>query len=278
MGQLIQRWTRKSNQRFKNWLGNLGQKVAGKVGGLYKTAVLDPQKEMNLELAQYQFDKNKEMWDLQNEYNSPENQRKRMEEAGFNPNYIAGGGASGTGNASSMPQYNVQAPQVDPMSFYARIVQAAQGLMNIRLQAANVRKAEAQAGKVGVESKFLVDTAGVRKGNLWQYQSSAQAQEALARQLHIFRGGYKEGEKVTDFYQPNGFFARQRTAIDAQIDRAKADTIYRGYQNSLAKYGIFNSSNPFLNLSIKALEAAGIEPLNWLKSNSQGLIDYMRSK
>lgn len=285
MGQLIQRWTQKSNQRFKNWFkqktAGIGQKIAGKAAGLYKTAVLDPQKQMNLELAQHQFDKNKEMWDLQNAYNSPSAQRERMEEAGFNPNYMASGGASSTGSASpaSMPQYNVQAPTIDPMSFYSKIIGAAQGIMSLRQGMANVRKTIAQTGKTGTETDFLRDTAGVRKGNLWQYQSSQQAQEGLARQLHAHRGGYKPGDTITDYAQKGGLFDKQKTALDEQIEAIKANRIFQQHRNELMrKYNITTSDNLLFRMGIKALDTIGIDPSSWLKSGAEGLSNYMRSK
>lgn len=58
------------------------------------------EKEEN-ELA---FEREKEMWNMQNEYNSPLEQMKRFESAGLNPNLIYGQGTSG--NATSAPSYN----------------------------------------------------------------------------------------------------------------------------------------------------------------------------
>jgi len=43
------------------------------------------------------------MWKMQNEYNSPLNQMKRLKEAGLNPNLMYGKGT--VGNATTMPQY-----------------------------------------------------------------------------------------------------------------------------------------------------------------------------
>lgn len=57
----------------------------------------------NKKLAQYSFDKNVEMWNMQNEYNSPKNQMKRFSDAGLNPNLMYGKGTPG--NATTLPQY-----------------------------------------------------------------------------------------------------------------------------------------------------------------------------
>ena len=59
--------------------------------------------ELQRELAEYQWSKNLEMWNLQNQYNSPLAQMQRFKAAGLNPNLIYSQGNAG--NASSMPSY-----------------------------------------------------------------------------------------------------------------------------------------------------------------------------
>lgn len=49
-------------------------------------------------------DKAYKLWEQQQEYNSPLNQRKRMEAAGFNPYMMVGNGGITAGNAQSAPQ------------------------------------------------------------------------------------------------------------------------------------------------------------------------------
>jgi len=50
-----------------------------------------------------------EFWNMQNEYNSPQSQMKRFQDAGLNPHLIYGRGDSGSASAISTP--DVQAPQ-----------------------------------------------------------------------------------------------------------------------------------------------------------------------
>ena len=59
--------------------------------------------ELQRELADYQWSKDLEMWNLQNQYNSPLSQMQRFKAAGLNPNLIYSQGNAG--NASSMPSY-----------------------------------------------------------------------------------------------------------------------------------------------------------------------------
>lgn len=65
--------------------------------------------QANMKLAKYQFEKDKEMWHLMNEYNAPSAQMARFKEAGLNPNLMYGMGTPG--NVGEYPQF--QAPHLD---------------------------------------------------------------------------------------------------------------------------------------------------------------------
>lgn len=66
----------------------------------------------NMELAEYQFDKNVEMWNMMNKYNLPINQMERLRAAGLNPNLVYGSQAVTGNTQSNAPQY--QAPHINP--------------------------------------------------------------------------------------------------------------------------------------------------------------------
>lgn len=61
--------------------------------------------------AEKAYEREKEMWNLQNEYNSPEKQMERYQEAGLNPHLIYGQG--NPGNATDMPKYHPAQGQFD---------------------------------------------------------------------------------------------------------------------------------------------------------------------
>lgn len=56
------------------------------------------------EESELAFEREKEMWNMQNEYNSPSEQMRRYKDAGLNPMLIYGQGTPG--NAQSNPSYN----------------------------------------------------------------------------------------------------------------------------------------------------------------------------
>ena len=69
----------------------------------------------NMQLAKYQnnwqtaenekaYARSVEMWNMQNQYNSPTAQMSRLRQAGLNPNLVHGSGVTGN-SAGSAPQY-----------------------------------------------------------------------------------------------------------------------------------------------------------------------------
>lgn len=65
----------------------------------YNTEMNQTQFNQAKELQDIQNDFQSEMWNKTNEYNSPENQRKRLEQAGLNPYIMMSGGSAGTATA-----------------------------------------------------------------------------------------------------------------------------------------------------------------------------------
>lgn len=74
-------------------------------GMSYKNArkLMTQQQEWNRQQAEWQNQVNIQNWQMQNEYNNPFNQMKRLQEAGLNPNLMYGNGSASTGNATSAP-------------------------------------------------------------------------------------------------------------------------------------------------------------------------------
>lgn len=58
----------------------------------------------NQKMAEYEYNKNLEMWKMQNEYNTPQRQMQRFSAAGLSPNLIYGQG--NPGNATTLPKYS----------------------------------------------------------------------------------------------------------------------------------------------------------------------------
>jgi hypothetical protein len=99
------------------------------------------QNRANIQMQNLAFQQNKEMVNLQNQYNSPLAQMQRFKDAGLNPNLIYGQGTPG--NQSQIAQYqaprmesNVR-PHVDPMSMLMNY-------MNLNQQSATLQQSKEQ--------------------------------------------------------------------------------------------------------------------------------------
>lgn len=109
--------------------------------------------QANRELAEYSYQKDLDMWERQNEYNSPANQMQRMIDAGLNPNLMYGQGD--TGNASSGPSYD--APRMEAYTGFGDLgaSQAGQQLMQGLMGYAQVRKTNAEADNIRQNTQNL---------------------------------------------------------------------------------------------------------------------------
>jgi hypothetical protein len=107
----------------------------------------------NVKMADYTFNKNLEMWKLQNQYNSPQAQMQRLQEAGLNPHLMYGKGT--VGNAQTMPQY--VAPQGDFRGQQNVIGSMAQAGLGAAAQAADVenKRIALRAAELGIDAQKL---------------------------------------------------------------------------------------------------------------------------
>lgn len=74
---------------------------------------IEAQNRANMQLAQYTYQQDKEMWNMQNLYNSPQKQMERLKMAGLNPNLVYGNGVTGN-TTSSYPRF--QTPNTNAKS------------------------------------------------------------------------------------------------------------------------------------------------------------------
>lgn len=77
--------------------------------------------EMQKQLQQQQNEWNEKMWHLNNDWNSPANQRKLLEEAGYNPAALKDTTATSNSPAQGVNPPNIQAPQIDTQPIISAI-------------------------------------------------------------------------------------------------------------------------------------------------------------
>lgn len=108
-------------------LGNVFSSIfGGNSTSVANKRTIEAQKYMQ----ERQNEMNIENWKMQNEYNTPANQMKRLQEAGLNPNLVYGNGADTT--AGSIPSVSSYNPEFRPENTYAGL---ASGIMDSVKQA-----------------------------------------------------------------------------------------------------------------------------------------------
>lgn len=122
--------------------------------------------QTNRDIAEQNNKFNERMWNLQNEYNTPEMQRARLEAAGLNPYLMLDGGSAGV--AESAPTADTSGTQVAPdvgntiaggyqamgNSISAAASQIAQMTYQNDLQQANVNKTNAEAKNADLQNQY----------------------------------------------------------------------------------------------------------------------------
>lgn len=183
------------------------------------------QNQGNRELAEYAYEKNLEMWNRQNVYNSPVEQIQRLKDAGLNPNIIYGNGSASTGNASNPPSYN--APQLQAYTDFGDFgaSRAGQALMNGLQNYAQLQKTEE-------EINFIrQNTQNLEAETQYKY---------LRNEFQLYQNAKSKTEK--EYYE--------------RILLARLENIYSNTSRNIAQTELTNSQNEFTinkNLQFEAL-------------------------
>lgn len=123
----------------------------------------------NRKLSEYEWNKNLEMWNLQNQYNSPAAQMQRYKDAGLNPNLVYGQGSSG--NATTLPKYS--APTMQPVTVNPQLLRLENALgvlgnyMDYRIKSAQEEQIKAQTANLNWTRLTLWPT----QTGLWKSQT-----------------------------------------------------------------------------------------------------------
>jgi len=131
-----------------------------------QNANIDKQNAANKEMADMEFNKNVEMWNMQNQYNSPESQMSRFEKAGLNKNMIYGQG--NPGNASQLPKYS--APNVNKNYAPMDLTNVIGQYQDFRVKAAQIDNLKAQ--------RRILDAEGTIKESKAFYSNILEASKA----------------------------------------------------------------------------------------------------
>ena len=175
----------------------VGAAIIGGLGSIVGSAIgANAQRQaniQNMQLAKYQnnwqtaendkaYARSIEMWNMQNQYNSPTAQMSRLRQAGLNPNLVYGSGVTGN-NAGSTPQYQpakIQRATMEPYrGWNLGISDAVSTFMAMRQNKAQVENMEAQNKLIKEQAR----TEGIRQGNIAMSTARSGFDLNLAREL-----------------------------------------------------------------------------------------------
>lgn len=185
-----------------SFLENMAMSAIGAIGNFFTGgASARKQYQYQSKLMDKQNQQQIDFWKMNNEYNTPFNQRARLEQAGLNPDLMYGG--SGNMYQSQMPgAASGSAPNVDYGSFSD----------NLRF-AMQAQVMDAQVSKIEQENKLLAEQAlnQAQQRELW----AAQAKEAWVRAEH--QGIYNR-HADTRYFLENETRALKNTLLGADVN------------------------------------------------------------
>lgn len=257
-------------------IGGLGSLAGSAIGaGAQRRANIQ-----NMQLAKYQnnwqtaenekaYARSVEMWNMQNQYNSPTAQMSRLRQAGLNPNLVYGSGVTGN-SAGSAPQYQpakIQRATMEPYrGWNLGLSDAASMYMAMRQNKAQVENMEAQNKLIKEQAR----TEGIRQGNIAMATARSGFDLDLARELKDVSVGRAIAEKnLSEASAAGAWTGANQKVLQYELDRTLFDNKIKlsNAEYSTAMEGIRklqqdNDINAFRNVMERALgnskDAVGI--------------------
>lgn len=280
-------------------VGGIISGVGSLLGGLGSSAmnnkaVRDTNKA-NMEIAKYQaqwqqqenekaYQRSLNMWNLQNEYNSPTQQMARIRAAGLNPNLVYGNGVTGNSSGST--------PQYEPAKFNAPTMQAYRGwnlgISDAISQFLAYRTAKAQVDNMEAQNSLIrqqTATEATKQANIAASTSRSEFDLNMAKELK----DVSVSSAIADMNQKQagasqGWTKANREVIQYELDKALFDNKIKlsnqEYLKALQIVRQFQQSydiNSFRN-EIERVFGKNTSPLGYLRDFAQRLEMSLRDR
>lgn len=270
-------------------IGGLWSSHGSRDAARYQLQAQRETNQTNRDIAEQNNKFNERMWNLQNEYNTPEMQRARLEAAGLNPYLMMDGGSAGI--AESAPTADTSGTQVAPdigstiaggyqamgNSISAAAGQIAQMTYQDDLQKANVAKTQAEAKNADLQNQyddlrnqfatanFLVNLRLKQKqGDISEYEANYLRDSMQDRLDSVKFQNTLSGSQASYYNQMSGLLDVQRQIEQTNLDwlpREKAAGLAATLQNVRTM-----ASQMHLNFA-QAKSAYAMAALNYASAN-----------
>lgn len=151
---------------FKRLFGALGSLSGNPLSGLalnlfgnlftnsQNRQSIEQTNRLNMQMQQYQNAWNERMWHMNNEYNTPTNQIKRLKEAGLNPDLMYGNPSQGTSSAPAQGTAPSHAEAFQSLGFGDMFSNAQQFMMQKKANDAQIKLMNSQAEQMDVDTQL----------------------------------------------------------------------------------------------------------------------------
>lgn len=209
----------------------------------------------NMRLAKYQYSKDLEMWNRNNEYNTPAAQMQRLEDAGLNPNIVYGSGTVSGNTSGSMPHY--QAPRIQYETPVPDIPQMIGMYQDIRKSNAEIDLIKAQT-KATYNTSMNKELEGILLG--LDTTKASYEREALLQNEETFIDSLVSGWKTKMDIQKNAKAVAQLN--ESRLTTEQLRQQYQKYENQFKAMGITSSDHPAFRIIAAIFNELGINPLS----------------
>ena len=207
-----------------NW-ASIGEGAIGAGIGMIGSAISQRQNyKYSKKLMELQYQQNLDLWNKQNEYNTPTAQMQRLQAAGLNPNLVYG--SSVAGNSSNNTSTSLGS--VSPVDYTDSMFKGVSAVTNMKLARSTVRRQATQnqldlalAANKALDTQYLRQTLNSRvsyQNNLTKF-SLEQWPIILQQQKNIVTIQGKDIDlKVQEYYnaQQEGKLIEEKTRLTSK--------------------------------------------------------------
>lgn len=245
-------------------VGPVVQAGSGIISSLLANRAAKKTREANKREAELAYQRQVDMFNKQNEYNSPAEQMKRLRAAGLNENLVYGNGATNT-TAVSTPKYD--APTQQYVSNVPDLGSALSMYQDFRLKNAQINNVNAQT--IATERKSDTELITQMLLRMRPDQINAQTKKLLAEtnkvesllpyQTEVAKAEADRQSSYTALALQRLYNTKATGRnIDQSTELKKQETQYKALQNSLRQMGITESDNYLFRIFARMLGESGL--------------------
>lgn len=211
----------------------------------------------NRELAEYAYKKDLEMWNRQNEYNSPSAQMKRFKAGGLNPHLIYGQGSVAGNTSGSAPsyqppkeQYDYLPQQVPEIGKYVDTALRQAQVDNVR---ANTENTDARTLTELVREGLMKHESAIKKTESMVAAGTAHSRiESAGKHLEIL----SNQADASKYLKPQAIANLGKTEKETLRTNLLAE--FQKHRNKWERIGITSGDRVWIRMAIKILPQLGI--------------------